>query len=244
MKKKQNTYRFPGNRAAMDGNTAVILCERESSDAAGAYPITPASDILHQLSTYKHFGVRTFQDLAALSSDEIVSRFKAADQIAPTKSECEAWISQAQVLTTAADPSNETESESEDSEEQANSTAGAADEWKPFASFVVEYLGRTVEGETEQRRTKVHHLETDTDTNWPNIVTVELCRWMLEQTGEIAAPELDQLFEESRARLQRELEQELEEQRAAAQLELQQTVEDNINKIRYSPAVMQVNPKF
>jgi len=27
----------------------------------GAYPITPASDILHELSRHKHFGVRTFQ---------------------------------------------------------------------------------------------------------------------------------------------------------------------------------------
>ena len=27
----------------------------------GAYPITPASDILHELSKHKHFGVRTFQ---------------------------------------------------------------------------------------------------------------------------------------------------------------------------------------
>ena len=37
----------------------------------GSYPITPASDILHQLSTYKHFGVRTFQaedEIAAIGS--------------------------------------------------------------------------------------------------------------------------------------------------------------------------------
>src|SRR6202022_1146353 len=27
----------------------------------GAYPITPASDILHELSKHKNFGVRTFQ---------------------------------------------------------------------------------------------------------------------------------------------------------------------------------------
>jgi 2-oxoglutarate ferredoxin oxidoreductase subunit alpha len=27
----------------------------------GSYPITPASDVLHELSRYKHFGVRTFQ---------------------------------------------------------------------------------------------------------------------------------------------------------------------------------------
>ncbi len=34
----------------------------------GSYPITPASDILHQLSGYKHFGVRTFQ-----AEDEIAA---------------------------------------------------------------------------------------------------------------------------------------------------------------------------
>jgi pyruvate-ferredoxin/flavodoxin oxidoreductase len=30
---------------AMDGNTAVIMCEREASDAAGAYPITPSTQM-------------------------------------------------------------------------------------------------------------------------------------------------------------------------------------------------------
>jgi 2-oxoglutarate ferredoxin oxidoreductase subunit alpha len=34
----------------------------------GSYPITPASDILHQLSAYKHFGVTTFQ-----AEDEIAA---------------------------------------------------------------------------------------------------------------------------------------------------------------------------
>ncbi|MEZ4930746.1 MAG: hypothetical protein R2788_01285 [Saprospiraceae bacterium] len=29
----------------MDGNTAAIMCERESSDAAGAYPITPSTQM-------------------------------------------------------------------------------------------------------------------------------------------------------------------------------------------------------
>lgn len=37
--------KYPGNRQAVDGNTAVILCERESSDAAGAYPITPSTQM-------------------------------------------------------------------------------------------------------------------------------------------------------------------------------------------------------
>ena len=30
---------------ALDGNTAVVTCERESSDAAGAYPITPSTQM-------------------------------------------------------------------------------------------------------------------------------------------------------------------------------------------------------
>src|SRR5215472_15977723 len=37
----------------------------------GSYPITPASDILHELSQYKHFGVTTFQaedEIAAITS--------------------------------------------------------------------------------------------------------------------------------------------------------------------------------
>ena len=39
------TPKYPGTRAAMDGNTAVIMCERESTDAAGAYPITPSTQM-------------------------------------------------------------------------------------------------------------------------------------------------------------------------------------------------------
>jgi pyruvate-ferredoxin/flavodoxin oxidoreductase len=44
-KKTKPAPRYPGVRAAMDGNTAVIMCERESSDAAGAYPITPSTQM-------------------------------------------------------------------------------------------------------------------------------------------------------------------------------------------------------
>lgn len=37
--------KYPGVRDAIDGNTAVILVEREASDAAGAYPITPSTNM-------------------------------------------------------------------------------------------------------------------------------------------------------------------------------------------------------
>jgi len=44
-KKDDKQYKYPGTRMAMDGNTAVIMCEREASDAAGAYPITPSTQM-------------------------------------------------------------------------------------------------------------------------------------------------------------------------------------------------------
>jgi pyruvate-ferredoxin/flavodoxin oxidoreductase len=44
-KDEKSHFKYPGARAALDGNTAVIMCERESSDAAGAYPITPSTQM-------------------------------------------------------------------------------------------------------------------------------------------------------------------------------------------------------
>ncbi len=45
MDKKDQKFKYPGTRVALDGNTAAIMCERESSDAAGAYPITPSTQM-------------------------------------------------------------------------------------------------------------------------------------------------------------------------------------------------------
>ncbi|OOY39294.1 pyruvate ferredoxin oxidoreductase [Solemya velum gill symbiont] len=44
-KKSKPAVKYPGTRMAMDGNAAVIMCEREASDAAGAYPITPSTQM-------------------------------------------------------------------------------------------------------------------------------------------------------------------------------------------------------
>jgi 2-oxoglutarate ferredoxin oxidoreductase subunit alpha len=65
------TYRnITGNEAtALGFVTAARLADRDL--VYGSYPITPASDILHQLATYKNFGVKTFQaedEIAAIGS--------------------------------------------------------------------------------------------------------------------------------------------------------------------------------
>ena len=45
MPKQTKSFKYPGIRIATDGNGAVIMCEREASDAAGAYPITPSTQM-------------------------------------------------------------------------------------------------------------------------------------------------------------------------------------------------------
>ena len=45
MASKNKNPKYPGIPVAMDGNSAVIMCERESSDAAGSYPITPSTQM-------------------------------------------------------------------------------------------------------------------------------------------------------------------------------------------------------
>ena len=43
--RQEAAVKYPGVRDAIDGNTAVILVEREAADAAGAYPITPSTQM-------------------------------------------------------------------------------------------------------------------------------------------------------------------------------------------------------
>ncbi len=67
----------PGTYTNISGNTALAWGLVAASQQAnlpmflGSYPITPASDILHELSKLKQFGVRTFQaedEIAAAAS--------------------------------------------------------------------------------------------------------------------------------------------------------------------------------
>ncbi len=57
----------PGSYRSIMGNEALamgLIAAGEKSGLPiflGTYPITPASDILHELSKYKNFGIRTFQ---------------------------------------------------------------------------------------------------------------------------------------------------------------------------------------
>ncbi|MEO9146418.1 MAG: 2-oxoacid:acceptor oxidoreductase subunit alpha [Ginsengibacter sp.] len=67
----------PGNYRSIMGNQALALGLIAAAQKSGlqlflgSYPITPASDILHELSRHKNFGIKTFQaedEIAAISS--------------------------------------------------------------------------------------------------------------------------------------------------------------------------------
>ncbi len=67
----------PGTYRSIMGNQALaygLIAASQKSELPlflGSYPITPASDILHELSRYKTFGIKTFQaedEIAAITS--------------------------------------------------------------------------------------------------------------------------------------------------------------------------------
>ena len=67
----------PGNYRSIMGNQALsygLIAASQKSGLQlflGSYPITPASDILYELSRYKNFGIKTFQaedEIAAITS--------------------------------------------------------------------------------------------------------------------------------------------------------------------------------
>ena len=67
----------PGHYRSITGNTALAFGLIAASQKSGlpiflgTYPITPASDILHELARHKNFGIRTFQaedEIAGISA--------------------------------------------------------------------------------------------------------------------------------------------------------------------------------
>lgn len=75
--KVERAKQEPGTYRGITGNTALtygIIAAGQKSGLPiflGSYPITPASDILHELARHKNFGIRTFQaedEIAGITS--------------------------------------------------------------------------------------------------------------------------------------------------------------------------------
>lgn len=168
--------------------------------------------------------VHTFQDLAALSVDEIELELKAEGRAVP-RNEINEWIAEAQELAATATPSTQQSIEPEvvEAETTVNS-AFVEGEWKPFASFVVEFQTLQAAGQTVEQRTKVHYMEGDKSETWPYVERERLCQWMLDQVEE-------------------GLPQEIKEERATEQppaVEIQPTADQPVARVEEPATVEEV----
>lgn len=126
--------------------------------------------------------VHTYRDLATLSVDKIEQQAEV-DNMHETRSRIESWIAEAKELAEEVEEALaavETPAEPM-AGEPANSPKSEGD-WKEYASFMVYFEAREVEGQ-EEKRIKVSHLEEDKSKEFPGI-TPDHFLWMLEQADE------------------------------------------------------------
>ena len=81
---ESGTYRnITGNQALAWGIVAAGV-QMQRDVFLGAYPITPASDVLHEVARYRHFGVKTFQAEDEISAVSAAIGAAFAGQLAVT----------------------------------------------------------------------------------------------------------------------------------------------------------------
>ncbi len=130
----------------------------------------------------KSFDIQTYNDLAALSPDELEIQLKAEGRIA-ARAELEGWLIQAKRLANQANVSSPALLSSPRSLAMNNPLVDSVNHWQAFASYVVEFQTRTLEAAQSmpEYRTVVHHMEADIGQTWPGINTTDLCEWILAQ---------------------------------------------------------------
>jgi len=127
------------------------------------------------------FNVRTFQELASLSVDQIEEKIKF-DGLIVSRKAIEFWLEQAREFSSHAgevvQPAKET---------PTKLTSGVSDAmprengWKPIASFVVEYQTQEACDQPTEQRTVAHYMEEDRTRNWVGIEGKQLCEWIINQ---------------------------------------------------------------
>jgi hypothetical protein len=135
----------------------------------------------------KWFGIRTVQDLAALSVDKIEARFKSEGKRVPRRDEIESWIAQARAFVPVANLSSQKTLEPPEpkTEDKANRPTSKG-EWEYIAAFAVEFR---VGGEKEKLEIDIRPVDITESGDWgdvtgekPTVVEGErLYPWMLQQ---------------------------------------------------------------
>jgi len=135
------------------------------------------------------FDVQSFADLAALSPDEVERRLKSEGRGSVSRSAIEGWISEAKARTAVESEALRTKHQ----DKGKTPSSGSQSDWKPVASFVVEFQTRDGDGDHQLRRTAVHYLEEDRNEHWTGFDWEKLAAWMRGQLRrEAAAPQPDE----------------------------------------------------
>jgi hypothetical protein len=123
------------------------------------------------------FGARSFRDLAALAPEDIERKLKDEGQVAVARKTIESWVVEARERSSEqrGEPASTAVRKGVGKDEEA--------EWKPVASFVVEFQSRPGKGSKEPWRTMVHHMEEHRNEMWAGVDCAGLCRWMTQQLG-------------------------------------------------------------
>lgn len=136
------------------------------------------------------YHVQTFADLAGLSLDEIEAQLKAMGQVV-SRRRIDHWLVDARQRAAGATPVPFQQSgvfrirgAAKPAPPHSTDGSGSQGAWRPFASFVVELQAHRDAPLSAEKRTKVHHIETDTCATWPGIVSEQLCQWMMAQLGD------------------------------------------------------------
>lgn len=133
---------------------------KEYDDLSVISGIGPARQ--HWLS--ESLGINTFRGLALLSVTRAIEKLKA-DGHNLSASELEKWIAAAQAKL---------------QEKQDN----PAEEWKPVAVFVLEFLKQGNTSETALYRTIVHDMQGDISKKWSGLEAEQSFRWILHTLSE------------------------------------------------------------
>jgi hypothetical protein len=62
-------------------------------------------------------------------------------------------------------------------------------QWKPVATFVVEFQALRTKGQAVEQRTRVNYHDTDQEVVYPGIESEQICRWMVKQAGDKLRPD-------------------------------------------------------
>lgn len=133
--------------------------------------------------------VRTYEQLAQLSADEVEGALRAAGKL-PARSEIENWLTQARQLVSpqplegaavAADASPDSRATMPEEGMDAAATAKKDEAWTPLASFVIEFQRPIDALDAPARRTAVHYIEVDKSAVWPGVALDQVHQWLADQ---------------------------------------------------------------